>query len=97
MQVPRIFSVISLCFILSIPVFAQKQDTVAERQKVVERQKENLIKINLSALVFKNISVQFERKVSKSIKNISTNLQLNIEKINFHYSFQKLYKILMIK
>ncbi len=61
MQQLKSVSTLLLCFIVTVPVFAQKQDSSAERQR------NNIVKINLTALVFKNISVQYERKVSKSI------------------------------
>ena len=50
-----------LCLVLSLTLLSQQQDTVLEKQK------NNILKINLSALVFKNISVQYERKIAKSI------------------------------
>ncbi|MEO6228635.1 MAG: DUF3575 domain-containing protein [Ferruginibacter sp.] len=49
-----------LFFILSVNAFSQKKDTLTGYQK------NNIIKINLSALVFKNFSFQYERKISRS-------------------------------
>jgi hypothetical protein len=46
---------------LSMSVIAQSQDTA------VVKSKNNILKINLSSLLVKNISVQYERKVGKRI------------------------------
>lgn len=62
MKTPKaLTTALFLCFVLSMPLFAQQQETPPERQK------DNIVKINLSALVFKNISVQYERKIAKKI------------------------------
>ena len=56
----KIVTIFQLCFICNI-LNAQEKD------KPVVTQKNNVLKINLPALAFKNISVQYERKVSKRI------------------------------
>ncbi len=59
-----VFSIVSL--------FAQKMDSIPHAGK------NNIIKLNLSALVFKNISVQYERKIAKR-----SSLSVNVHMIPF--------------
>ena len=61
MQKSTSVSPLLLLLLLSSPILAQKKGTETTTQK------NNILKINLSALVFKNISVQYERKVAKTI------------------------------
>ena len=50
-----------LCCMLCTQTFSQDKDTS------VDRERNSILKINLSALVFKNISVQYERKIARRI------------------------------
>jgi hypothetical protein len=61
---------ISYLFLICFSVTAQSTNDVSE--------KKDIIKINLSALTFKNISLQYERKVGKR-----TSLALNVHTIPF--------------
>lgn len=71
-----------LCFI-SLSLFAQKV-----KEKVSSLEKNNAFKINLSALAFKNISVQYERAVGKR-----SSVALNLHTIPFgKLPFQNTFK-----
>lgn len=60
----------------------------AQKEKDAEPQKNNIIKINLPALAFKNISLQYERKVGKK-----TSVAVNVHTIPFgKLPFQNLFK-----
>ena len=63
MQISKIVPAAFLGLVLSVSAFAQSK----EEDKPKESPKNNIVKINLSALVVKNISVQYERKVAKRI------------------------------
>ncbi len=63
MQIFKILPAAFLGLVLSVTAFAQSE----EEDKPTENPKNNILKINLSALVVKNISVQYERKVAKRI------------------------------
>ena len=63
MQISKILPAAFLGFVLSVSTFAQSE----EEDKPTESSKNNIVKINLSALVVKNISVQYERKVAKRV------------------------------
>ncbi|MBC7890020.1 MAG: DUF3575 domain-containing protein [Ferruginibacter sp.] len=78
-----ITAAISFCFVLSIPLFAQKQDTAKESQK------NTIVKINLSALVFKNISVQYERKIARNISIAANVRYIPFGKLPFLSSIEK--------
>lgn len=78
----KIVASIYLCFIC-FSVNAQ-----IEKQEQVESEKKNVIKINLPALAFKNISVQYERQVGRK-----TSLALNVHTIPFgKLPFQSTFK-----
>ncbi len=64
----------ALLFLLAITInaTAQKTDTTGVPAK------DNIIKLNLSALLFKNISVQYERKIARRVS-----LALNVHYIPF--------------
>lgn len=83
MQTLKTIYPILFSFVFSSPVFAQKQG------KETERQKNNIVKLNLSALVFKNISVQYERKVAKSISVAANVHYIPFGKLPFLSSIQK--------
>lgn len=63
MQIFKIVPVALLGLIFSVPAFSQSEG----EDKPTESPKNNIVKINLSALVVKNISVQYERKVAKRV------------------------------
>lgn len=71
------------CLMLSIPLHAQQQDTM------VGMQNSNIIKINVSALVFKNISVQYERKIAKRISVAANVHYMPFGKLPFLSSIEK--------
>ena len=73
-----------LCFIC-FTVNAQKEKNV-QKEKVAE--KKNIVKINLPALAFKNISLQYERKIGKK-----TSVAVNVHTIPFgQLPFQSTFK-----
>ena len=73
-----------LCFIC-FTVNAQKEKNV-QKEKVAE--KKNIVKINLPALAFKNISLQYERKIGKR-----TSIAANVHSIPFGtLPFQSTFK-----
>jgi hypothetical protein len=61
MQISKIVSAALFGLVFSLPTFAQSEEEPKESPK------NNIVKINLSALVLKNISVQYERKVGKRV------------------------------
>jgi len=69
MQISKIVPAAFLGLVLSVTAFSQSE----EEDKPKESPKNNILKINLSALVVKNISVQYERKVAKRI-SIAANI-----------------------
>ena len=73
-----------LCFIC-FTVNAQKEKNV-QKEKVAE--KKNIVKINLPALAFKNISVEYERQVGKK-----SSVSINVHTIPFGtLPFQSTFK-----
>jgi len=73
-----------LCFIC-FTVNAQKEKNV-QKEKVTE--KKNIVKINLPALAFKNISVEYERQVGKK-----SSVSINVHTIPFgQLPFQSAFK-----
>lgn len=70
MQISKIVPAAFLCLVLSVTAFAQNE----EEDEPTESTKNNIVKINLSSLVVKNISVQYERKVAKRIA-VAANVQ----------------------
>ncbi len=73
-----------LCFIC-FTVNAQKEKNV-QKEKVAE--KKNIVKINLPALAFKNISVEYERQVGKK-----SSVSINVHTIPFgQLPFQSAFK-----
>lgn len=61
MRQTKFVAVLFLFSISPVALFAQKNDTVAVHEK------SNIVKINLSALVIKNVSLQFEHKIAKRV------------------------------
>ena len=80
----KIGAIFYLCF-LCFTVNAQKEKNV-QKEKVTE--KKNIVKINLPALAFKNISLQYERKIGKR-----TSIAVNVHTIPFgQLPFQSTFK-----
>ncbi len=80
----KIGAIFYLCF-LCFTVNAQKEKNV-QKEKVAE--KKNIVKINLPALAFKNISLQYERKIGKR-----TSIAVNVHTIPFgQLPFQSTFK-----
>ncbi len=80
----KIGAIFYLCF-LCFTVNAQKEKNV-QKEKVAE--KKNIVKINLPALAFKNISLQYERKIGKR-----TSIAANVHSIPFGtLPFQSTFK-----
>jgi len=85
MQISKIVPAAFLGLVLSATALAQKE----EEDKPTESIKNNIVKINLSALVVKNISVQYERKVAKRI-SIAANVHYRpFGKLPFLSSIEK--------
>ena len=61
MHFPKLFFVLAFCIILCLSICAQTRDTLFSKQT------DNVVKINLSALVVKNVSMQFEHKIARRI------------------------------
>lgn len=77
-----------LCFIC-LSVNAQKEKK-EEKEKDPATEKKNILKINLPALAFKNISVEYERQIGKK-----TSVAVNIHTIPFgSLPFQSTFKSL---
>jgi hypothetical protein len=72
-----------LCGTLSMSVIAQSQDTA------VVKSKNNILKINLSSLLVKNISVQYERKVGKRVSVAANVHYLPFGQLPFLSSIEK--------
>ena len=78
----KIGTIIYLCF-MCFTVNAQK-----EKEKETAPQKKNIVKINLPALAFKNISLEYERAVGKK-----TSVAVNVHTIPFgKLPFQSTFK-----
>lgn len=84
MQLPkRILPLLLFCGLTSI-LFAQKKEITTTAAP-----KSNIVKINLSALVFKNISMQYERKVAKSISVAANVRYMPFAKLPFLNEIEK--------
>ncbi len=83
MQTLKRISVCLLLLIFCTTVFSQTSDTL------INRQKNNIIKVNLSALVFKNFSFQYERKISRSVTIAANVHYMPFSKLPFLSSIEK--------
>ncbi len=85
MHILKIVPVAFLGLVLSVSAFSQNE----EEDKPKESPKNNIVKINLSALVVKNISVQYERKIAKRV-SIAANVHYRpFGKLPFLSSIEK--------
>ncbi|HEY8690207.1 MAG TPA: DUF3575 domain-containing protein [Chitinophagaceae bacterium] len=75
-----------LCFISFAATAQKEKNEQKEKERAVE--KKNILKINLPALAFKNISVQYERQVGKK-----SSVSINVHTIPFgQLPFQSAFK-----
>lgn len=84
MNIKKDIAVMIYLCLISISLYAQKEERTSSEKK-------DIIKVNLPALAFKNISVQYERQVGAR-----TSLALNVHTIPFgNLAFQNLFEKLI--